>query len=141
VSGDKDDSRCLHVTVLRPTSITGGPAASARPPPKPLLAARFVFDDHIRCMAARQRLVKGRLRARQRKMQMIARLLELPLDAATSQRSHTSLHTPVSNFRRANLNPSTTTTAPATAPIPGQARKWCVTDPEIGREATPQGPQ
>ena len=46
--------------------------------PLPLLSARFVFDDHIRCMAAKQRLTKGRLKARQRKMQMIARLLELP---------------------------------------------------------------
>jgi len=78
VSGDKDDSRCLHVNVLRPTSIAGGAAAASRPPPPPLLSARFIFDDHIRCMAARQRLVKGRLRARQRKMQMIARLLEIP---------------------------------------------------------------
>lgn len=89
VTGDKDDSRCLHVTVLRPTSISGGPAASCRPPPRPLLAAKFIFDDHIRCMAARQRLVKGRLRARQRKMQMIARLLDLPISsvdtAATSR--------------------------------------------------------
>jgi len=79
VSGDKDDSRCLHVNVLRPTSIIGGSAAASRPPPRPLLSARFIFDDHIRCMAARQRLVKGRLRARQRKMQMIARLLEMPV--------------------------------------------------------------
>lgn len=46
--------------------------------PLPLLSARFIFDDHIRCMAAKQRLTKGRLKARQRKMQMIARLLELP---------------------------------------------------------------
>ena len=84
MTGDKDDSRCLHVNVLRPTSISGGPAASCRPPPRPLLAAKFMFDDHIRCMAARQRLVKGRLRARQRKMQMIARLLDLPLSSVDS---------------------------------------------------------
>ena len=83
VSGDKDDSRCLHVNVLRPTLIAGGAAAASRPPPRPLLSARFIFDDHIRCMAARQRLVKGRLRARQRKMQMIARLLEIPTTGST----------------------------------------------------------
>jgi len=87
VSGDKDDSRCLHVNVLRPTSIAGGAAAASRPPPPPLLSARFIFDDHIRCMAARQRLVKGRLRARQRKMQMIARLLEIPTVGGVSQPS------------------------------------------------------
>ena len=33
--------------------------------------------DH-RCMAAKQRLTKGRTKARQRKMHLIARLLDLP---------------------------------------------------------------
>ena len=63
--------------------------------PLPLLSARFVFDDHIRCMAAKQRLTKGRLKARQRKMQMIAHLLDLPaslIDVANSpQPSHTTV--------------------------------------------------
>lgn len=71
VTGDKDDSRCLHVTVHRPLSS----ASSNR---IPLLSAKFVFDDHIRCMAAKQRLTKGRMKARQRKMHMIAKLLDLP---------------------------------------------------------------
>ena len=44
----------------------------------PLLSATFTFDDHIRCMAAKQRLTKGRIKARQRKMHQIAKLLELP---------------------------------------------------------------
>jgi len=35
-------------------------------------------------MAARQRLTKGRLKARQRKMQMIAKLLELPANIVDS---------------------------------------------------------
>ncbi|XP_075232093.1 C-type lectin domain containing ema isoform X2 [Lycorma delicatula] len=68
VIGDKDDSRCLHITIHHTT--TG-----------PLIAAKFVFDDHIRCMAAKQRLTKGRLKARQKKMIQIARLLELPSNA------------------------------------------------------------
>lgn len=72
VSGDKDDSRCLHITIHRPSSIAAGNIRS------PLLAAKFVFDDHIRCMAAKQRLTKGRQKARQRKLHQIARLLELP---------------------------------------------------------------
>ena len=110
VSGDKDDSRCLHVNVLRPTSIAGGAAAASRPPPRPLLSARFIFDDHIRCMAARQRLVKGRLRARQRKMQMIARLLEIPVTSSADRSQSTGGHT-----RR--TKPSSVTTA-----IPGQAQ-------------------
>ena len=41
VSGDKDDSRCLHVTVHKPSS-------GARGSPVPLLSATFTFDDHIR---------------------------------------------------------------------------------------------
>lgn len=76
VSGDKDDSRCLHVTVhnspTKATSLSSGSPIHRLP----LLAARFVFDDHIRCMAAKQRLTKGRMKARQRKMHLIARLLD-----------------------------------------------------------------
>ncbi|KFM81210.1 Protein CLEC16A, partial [Stegodyphus mimosarum] len=72
VTGDKDDSRCLHITIHRPSSIASGNIRS------PLLSAKFVFDDHIRCMAAKQRLSKGRQKARQRKLHQIARLLELP---------------------------------------------------------------
>lgn len=68
VQGDKDDSRCLHITVHHTTS-------------GPLVAARFIFDDHIRCLAAKQRLTKGRLKARQKKMLQIAKLLDLPSNA------------------------------------------------------------
>ncbi|KAB0793497.1 hypothetical protein PPYR_13117 [Photinus pyralis] len=52
VSGDKDDSRCLHITIHRPLS-------SGSTSRIPLLSAKFVFDDNIRCMAAKQRLTKG----------------------------------------------------------------------------------
>ncbi|RZF48880.1 hypothetical protein LSTR_LSTR003260 [Laodelphax striatellus] len=71
VQGDKDDSRCLHITIHHTT--TG-----------PLIAAKFVFDDHIRCLAAKQRLPKGRTKARQKKMAQIARLLEIPSSVAQS---------------------------------------------------------
>ncbi|XP_037093769.1 protein CLEC16A homolog [Pollicipes pollicipes] len=71
VTGDKEDSRVLHITVH-------GPAAAGAAGAAPLLSARFVFDDHIRCMAAKQKLVRGRQKARQRKMHAIGRLLELP---------------------------------------------------------------
>ena len=57
VTGDKDDSRSLHVTIHRPSM-------NAHARPTPLLSARFVFDDHIRCMAAKQRLTKGRLKVK-----------------------------------------------------------------------------
>jgi protein CLEC16A len=69
VVGDKDDSRCLHLTIHR-----GGATANRTP----ILSAKFIFDDHIRCMAAKQRLTKGRSKARQKKMYQIAQLLEIP---------------------------------------------------------------
>lgn len=34
------------------------PAGKARSNSNPLLSAKLVFDDHIRCMAAKQRLTK-----------------------------------------------------------------------------------
>ena len=75
--------RCLHVTVHSPGSsyAASGSWSPAHVPASktaPLLSATFTFDDHIRCMAAKQRLTKGRIKARQRKMHQIARLLELP---------------------------------------------------------------
>ncbi|XP_077490133.1 C-type lectin domain containing ema isoform X4 [Amblyomma americanum] len=88
VTGDKEDSRCLHITVHS----RGAAKRSSGPGSGPLLAARFLFDDHIRCMAAKQRLNKGRLRARQRKMHSIARLLDLPLQPPSPLRHHP--HTP-----------------------------------------------
>lgn len=68
VTGDKDDSRCLHLTIHR------GGGSSNR---SPILSAKFIFDDHIRCMAAKQRLTKGRTKARHKKMLKIAQLLEI----------------------------------------------------------------
>lgn len=68
VAGDKDDSRVLHITVHR----CGGTTNKA-----PILSAKFIFDDHIRCMAANQRLTKGRNKARHKKMYQIASLLEI----------------------------------------------------------------
>ena len=78
---DKEDSRCLHVTVHSPRSsstASGGLLSHSASRSAPLLSATFTFDDHIRCMAAKQRLTKGRVKARQRKMHQIAKLLELP---------------------------------------------------------------
>lgn len=68
VAGDKDDSRCLHISIHR----AGGPSNRT-----PIVSAKFIFDDHIRCMAAKQRLGKGRTKARQKKMHQIANLLEI----------------------------------------------------------------
>lgn len=73
VVGDKDDSRCLHLTIHR-----GGCNRVISANRTPILSAKFIFDDHIRCLAAKQRLTKGRTKARQKKMFQIAQLLEIP---------------------------------------------------------------
>ena len=49
VVGDKDDCCVLHVTIHRPLT-------SNMINRKPLLSAKFVFQDHIRSMAAKQHL-------------------------------------------------------------------------------------
>lgn len=96
MAGDKDDSRCLQIIVhnsLKASSFmsSGSPSHHRQP----LLAARFVFDDHIRCMAAKQRLTKGRIKARQRKMHLIACLL----DAVQSPCASPSLNSAIHPFR------------------------------------------
>lgn len=50
----------------------------------PLLSAKFIFDDHIRCLAANQALTKGRIKARQKKMHSIAKLLDIPLSVQST---------------------------------------------------------
>ncbi|KAJ2946215.1 hypothetical protein O0L34_g5151 [Tuta absoluta] len=72
IQGDKDDPRCLHLTIHKPRV-----GASGALPRTVLLRAKFKFDDHIRSMAAKQRLTKGRTKSRQKKMQQIGRLLEV----------------------------------------------------------------
>ena len=74
VTVDKEDNRSLHITIREQHK----PAATGRPAKRAIaLAAKFTFDDHIRCMAANQRLTRGRTKARQRKMLQIAKLIEL----------------------------------------------------------------
>ena len=51
VAGDKDDSRCLHLTIYKPLSSSTGNRV-------PLLSTKFIFDDHIRCMAAKTKANK-----------------------------------------------------------------------------------
>lgn len=50
MSGDKDDNRALQIVVHQ--------SASKGKSSTPVLSAKFIFDDHIRCMAAKQRLSK-----------------------------------------------------------------------------------
>nr|XP_029718817.1 protein CLEC16A homolog isoform X2 [Aedes albopictus] len=95
VNGDKEDSRSLHLTIHR------GGATNNR---TPILSAKFMFDDHIRCMAAKQRLTKGRSKARQKKMFQIAQLLEIPgqLNDAQFPSSGSSSSSSVGGMSRPN---------------------------------------
>lgn len=71
VVNDKEDSRSLHITIHKPVNniyVKTSP---------PILNAKFTFDDHIRCMTAKQNLIKGRQRARQIKLSKIASILEI----------------------------------------------------------------
>ncbi|CAF1141243.1 unnamed protein product [Didymodactylos carnosus] len=56
VAGDKEDSRSLHITIHKPANNV---YVKSNPP---ALSAKFTFDDHIRCMTAKQNLKKGRAR-------------------------------------------------------------------------------
>ena len=85
VTPDKDDSRSLHL-VIRDRAVEATGSSLRTHCRKVSLAAKFLFDDHIRCMAAKQRLTKGRMKARQRKMHLIARLIELGTSGFSAKR-------------------------------------------------------
>lgn len=76
VTGVEDDSRALNIIIHKP-------ASSPHSKPFPILQARFIFSDHIRCIIAKQRLAKGRIQARRMKMQRISALLDLPVQPST----------------------------------------------------------
>lgn len=79
---DKDDSRSLFITIHQPSSVRSLTKVRSRP----ILSAKFIFDDYIRCMSAKQRLQRRRALLRQHKLHCIAQLLELP--AMASPPSH-----------------------------------------------------
>lgn len=129
VTGDKDDSRCLHITIHR------GGATTNR---SPILSAKFIFDDHIRCMAAKQRLTKGRTKARQKKMGQIAQLLEL-----TDQQLKANLSTPsspASSLYAGNLRLNASSKAPREhRPLFSTANRVPGVAAALRRESTPSG--
>ncbi|KAK0418158.1 hypothetical protein QR680_013405 [Steinernema hermaphroditum] len=89
LTGDPQDSRALHIVVQDVKS-------RSRKDMAPLLRAKFVFDDHIRCMAAKQRLSRGRKNARQFKVNLICDLLGMPkrLQPMTSAQRSSSTSNP-----------------------------------------------
>ncbi|BET02259.1 Uncharacterised conserved protein [Nesidiocoris tenuis] len=66
VSPDKQDPKSLFISAKYTTV-------------GPMVNSKFIFDDHIRCMAAQERLRKGRLKARDEKMRQMEKLLDIPL--------------------------------------------------------------
>ena len=89
---DKDDSRSLYIVIQQPFTRRSKSGFN----PLPILTAKFIFDDYIRCMSARQRLQKRRDALRHRKMTTMAILLELPAMASPPSQyySITSLDSP-----------------------------------------------
>lgn len=53
VTPDKEDSRSLNITIKKSSLNLSGK-------PEIILNSVFTFDDHIRCMAAKQHLVRAR---------------------------------------------------------------------------------
>ncbi|XP_019615053.1 PREDICTED: protein CLEC16A-like [Branchiostoma belcheri] len=143
VTADKEDSRALHVQIHKPTSSVSVQASPSSYKPMPLLSAKFIFDDHIRCMAAKQRMTKGRSRARQAKMRLISKLLDMP--AAVSPPSptpppHRTLQ--MGAMRMYTAHPSHQDPPPTMrkfGPVPGfaQRRASSQTSPSSRRSASP----
>lgn len=75
---DKDDSRSLHIVIQQPFTRRSKSGFN----PLPVMTAKFLFDDYIRCMSARQRLQKRRVALKHTKISTLATLLELPALAA-----------------------------------------------------------
>ena len=63
---------------------------------RPALSAKFQFEDHIRCVAARQCLQRNKENLRLAKMTRIAKLLHLPLPEgnAENQQEFAALQSP-----------------------------------------------
>ena len=55
---------------------------------RPALSAKFQFEDHIRCVAARQCLHRNRENLRLAKMTRVAKLLHLPVPDSASDSRH-----------------------------------------------------
>lgn len=76
VTSDKQDCRSLYISAKYTTI-------------GPMMNTKFIFDDSIRCMAAQQRLTKGRMKAREEKMRQMEKLLDIPV---TDSPSYNLLH-------------------------------------------------
>ncbi|CAG9531694.1 unnamed protein product [Cercopithifilaria johnstoni] len=75
LTSDLEDSRALHIIVNDVSNRSEANNAV-------YFNAKFLFDDHIRCMAAKQRLTKGRQMARQCKLDQICDLFGIARKAS-----------------------------------------------------------
>lgn len=64
----------------------------------------FTFDDHIRCMAAKQHLVRARDRARRMKLEKIAQLLDVVSNGTNTASSVSSNQSAKSNYNSNQTN-------------------------------------
>lgn len=78
MSNDPANSCALYITVHSHSSTNR----------KPALSARFQFEDHIRCVAARQCLQRNKENLRLAKMTRVAKLLHLPIPDPTADSLH-----------------------------------------------------
>ncbi|EJD74676.1 hypothetical protein LOAG_18040 [Loa loa] len=76
LTGDLGDGRALHI-------IVNDASNRSEINDTVYFNAKFLFDDHIRCMAAKQRLTKGRQMARQCKLDQICDLFGIARKAST----------------------------------------------------------
>lgn len=109
---DKEDSRSLFITIHQPFTARSLTKVRSRP----ILSAKFVFDDYIRCMSAKQRLQRRRTMLKQNKLHNIAQLLELP--AMATPPAHYYTITPPSYINLGSGKPYMV--SPSSSQEPGQ---------------------
>jgi hypothetical protein len=63
-------TRSLQISIIQPPS-----AYNVSQSPLTVFSGRFIFDDHIRCVTARQYLDQGRVKLREEKLNQVERML------------------------------------------------------------------
>lgn len=106
ISTDPADSCALYITIHGHTSKQK----------KPALSGRFQFEDHIRCIAAKQVLQRSRDKLRFAKMTRIAKLLRLPVSNDMRLKSLAVPTLPSSSVHRLDQPVSIVRTSPAPEP-------------------------
>ncbi|XP_014244787.1 protein CLEC16A homolog isoform X2 [Cimex lectularius] len=71
-SGDKLDSRTLYLSSKYTTV-------------GPMVNTKFIFDDSIRCLAAQQRLTKGKMKVREEKLHQMEKVLDITIHDSPQQ--------------------------------------------------------